>query len=114
MRDRPGTSSSRACSYSSLRVGASPRWTAADSLPSAVRVRLGRFLSVCLLLAADCAFFTLRFAACRCFCDGHKQYVEAFLRNVNWDHVNRQLAQAEAAKQGADATGLQEPSVAGR
>src|SRR5262249_55874447 len=38
--------------------------------------------------------------------DGRKQYVEAFLRNVDWDHVNRQLAQAEAAKGGADATGL--------
>jgi superoxide dismutase, Fe-Mn family len=35
--------------------------------------------------------------------DGRKQYVEAFFRNIDWDHVNRQLAQAEAAKQGADA-----------
>jgi Fe-Mn family superoxide dismutase len=34
--------------------------------------------------------------------DGRKQYVEAFFRNVDWNHVNRQLAQAEAAKQGAD------------
>jgi len=34
--------------------------------------------------------------------------VEAFLRNVDWDHVNRQLKQAEAAKAGADATGLRE------
>ena len=34
--------------------------------------------------------------------DGRKQYVEAFFRNLDWDHVNRQLAQAEAAKQGAD------------
>ena len=34
--------------------------------------------------------------------DGRKQYVEAFFRNVDWDHVNRQLTQAEAAKQGAD------------
>lgn len=40
--------------------------------------------------------------------DGRKQYVEAFLRNVDWDHVNRQLKQAEAAKAGADATGLRE------
>jgi Fe-Mn family superoxide dismutase len=39
--------------------------------------------------------------------DGRKQYVEAFFRNLDWDHVNRQLAQAEAAKQGADQTGLQ-------
>jgi superoxide dismutase, Fe-Mn family len=34
--------------------------------------------------------------------DGRKQYVEAFFRNLDWDHVNRQLAQAEAAKAGAD------------
>jgi Fe-Mn family superoxide dismutase len=33
--------------------------------------------------------------------DGRKQYVEAFFRNVDWDHVNRQLMQAEAARQGA-------------
>jgi superoxide dismutase, Fe-Mn family len=46
--------------------------------------------------------------------DGRKQYVEAFLRNVNWDHVNRQLAQAEAAKQGADTAGAREPQPAGR
>jgi superoxide dismutase, Fe-Mn family len=46
--------------------------------------------------------------------DGRKQYVEAFLRNVDWDHVNRQLAQAQAAKGGADATGLREAApVAG-
>jgi superoxide dismutase, Fe-Mn family len=41
--------------------------------------------------------------------DGRKQYVEAFFRNLDWDHVNRQLAQAEAAKQGASASGAQEP-----
>jgi Fe-Mn family superoxide dismutase len=46
--------------------------------------------------------------------DGRKQYVEAFLRNVNWDHVNRQLAQAEAARQAADASGAREPEPAGR
>ena len=34
--------------------------------------------------------------------DGRKQYVDAFFRNLDWDHVNRQLAQAEAAKEGAD------------
>jgi superoxide dismutase, Fe-Mn family len=34
--------------------------------------------------------------------EGRKQYVEAFFRHVDWDHVNRQLAQAEAAKEGAD------------
>jgi len=33
--------------------------------------------------------------------DGRKQYVEAFFRNLDWDHVNRQLLQAEAARQGA-------------
>ena len=33
--------------------------------------------------------------------DGRKQYVEAFFRNLDWDHVNRQLMQAEAARQGA-------------
>jgi Fe-Mn family superoxide dismutase len=36
--------------------------------------------------------------------DGRKEYVEAFFRNIDWDHVNRQLAQAEAAKEGADST----------
>ena len=45
--------------------------------------------------------------------DGRGQYVEAFLRNVNWDHVNRQLAQAEAAKAGADSVG-REPTPAGQ
>jgi Fe-Mn family superoxide dismutase len=45
--------------------------------------------------------------------DGRKQYVEAFFRNLNWDHVNRQLAQAEAARQGADASGAREPEPAG-
>jgi superoxide dismutase, Fe-Mn family len=34
--------------------------------------------------------------------DGRGEYVEAFFRNLDWDHVNRQLAQAEAAKRGAD------------
>ena len=33
--------------------------------------------------------------------DGRKQYVEAFFRNLDWDHVNRQLAQAQAAREGA-------------
>jgi Fe-Mn family superoxide dismutase len=46
--------------------------------------------------------------------DGRKQYVEAFFRNVNWDHVNRQLVQAEAAKEGADRSGAREPEPAGR
>ena len=32
----------------------------------------------------------------------------AFLRNLDWDHVNRQLAQAEAAKRGADESGARE------
>jgi superoxide dismutase, Fe-Mn family len=45
--------------------------------------------------------------------DGRKEYVEAFFRNLNWDHVNRQLEQAEAAKEGADRSGAQEPQPAG-
>ena len=40
--------------------------------------------------------------------DGRKQYVEAFFRNLDWDHVNRQLAQAEAARQGAQQSGANE------
>ena len=34
--------------------------------------------------------------------DGRGEYVEAFFRNLDWDHVNRQVAAAEAAKHGAD------------
>jgi Fe-Mn family superoxide dismutase len=45
--------------------------------------------------------------------DGRKEYVQAFFRNLNWDHVNRQLAQAEAARQGAEASGAHEPEPAG-
>jgi superoxide dismutase, Fe-Mn family len=33
--------------------------------------------------------------------DGRKAYVEAFFDNLDWDHVNRQVAQAEAARKGA-------------
>jgi Fe-Mn family superoxide dismutase len=40
--------------------------------------------------------------------DGRKQYVEAFFRNIDWDHVNRQLHQARAAKEGADSAASQE------
>jgi superoxide dismutase, Fe-Mn family len=40
--------------------------------------------------------------------DGRKEYVGAFFRNLDWDHVNRQLAQAEAAKRGADESGARE------
>jgi Fe-Mn family superoxide dismutase len=40
--------------------------------------------------------------------DGRKQYVEAFFDNLDWDHVNRQLTQAEAAKRGADESGATE------
>jgi Fe-Mn family superoxide dismutase len=40
--------------------------------------------------------------------DGRKDYVEAFFRNIDWDHVNRQLEQAEAAKRGADQSGAGE------
>jgi Fe-Mn family superoxide dismutase len=34
--------------------------------------------------------------------DGRKQYVEKFFDNLNWDDVNHQLAQAEAARAGAE------------
>ena len=34
--------------------------------------------------------------------DGRGAYVDAFFRNLDWDHVNRQVAAAEAAKRGAD------------
>jgi Fe-Mn family superoxide dismutase len=44
--------------------------------------------------------------------DGRKEYVEAFFRNIDWDHVNRQLAQAQAAKEGADRSGAREPAHA--
>jgi Fe-Mn family superoxide dismutase len=40
--------------------------------------------------------------------DGRKQYVEAFFRNIDWAHVNRQLAQAEAAKKGSDSIRAEE------
>jgi Fe-Mn family superoxide dismutase len=39
--------------------------------------------------------------------DGRKQYVEAFFRNLDWDHVNRQLSQAEASREGAHAVGAE-------
>jgi superoxide dismutase, Fe-Mn family len=44
---------------------------------------------------------------------GRGQYVEAFFRNISWDHVNRQLAQAEGARQGASSVGAEEPTPAG-
>jgi Fe-Mn family superoxide dismutase len=40
--------------------------------------------------------------------DGRKQYVEAFFRNLDWDHVDRQLIQAEAARRGAQESGAGE------
>ena len=40
--------------------------------------------------------------------DGRKQYVEAFFRNIDWAHVNRQLAQAEAARAAAESSGANE------
>jgi len=46
--------------------------------------------------------------------DGRKQYVDAFFRNIDWDHVNRQLAQAHAAKQGADSASKEEQVPVGR
>jgi Fe-Mn family superoxide dismutase len=46
--------------------------------------------------------------------DGRKEYVEAFFRNLDWDHVNRQLIQAEAARDGAERSGvLEHAPVAG-
>jgi superoxide dismutase, Fe-Mn family len=39
---------------------------------------------------------------------GRGQYVDAFFRNLDWDHVNRQLAQAEAAREGATRSGATE------
>ena len=33
--------------------------------------------------------------------DGRGAYVDAFFRNLDWDHVNAQVAKAEAAKKGA-------------
>ena len=38
---------------------------------------------------------------------GRGQYVEAFFRNLDWDHVNRQLEQAEAARRGASQVGAE-------
>jgi superoxide dismutase, Fe-Mn family len=40
--------------------------------------------------------------------DGRKQYVSAFFENLDWDDVNRQLAQAEAAREGAQRVGAEE------
>jgi superoxide dismutase, Fe-Mn family len=40
--------------------------------------------------------------------DGRKSYVEAFFANLDWDHVNRQLTQAEAARRGASESGATE------
>jgi len=42
--------------------------------------------------------------------EGRKRYVEAFFRNLDWDHVNRQLVQAEAARRGAEQSGAREPA----
>jgi Fe-Mn family superoxide dismutase len=39
---------------------------------------------------------------------GRKDYVEAFFRNLDWDHVNRQLEQAEQAGLGASDPGLKD------
>jgi superoxide dismutase, Fe-Mn family len=33
--------------------------------------------------------------------DGRGEYVEAFFRNLDWDHVNRQLERAESARKAA-------------
>jgi Fe-Mn family superoxide dismutase len=45
--------------------------------------------------------------------DGRKEYVEAFFRNLDWDHVNRQVVQAEAARQGATESGAREGELVG-
>jgi Fe-Mn family superoxide dismutase len=45
--------------------------------------------------------------------DGRKQYVDAFFRNINWDHVDRQVSQAIGAREGAEAAGGREPEPAG-
>jgi len=39
---------------------------------------------------------------------GRKEYVEAFFRKLDWDHVNRQLEQAERAGQAASERALTE------
>lgn len=44
--------------------------------------------------------------------DGRKQYVEAFFRNIDWQHVNRQLIQAQAAREAAERSGAREPEHA--
>jgi Fe-Mn family superoxide dismutase len=43
--------------------------------------------------------------------DGRKEYVSAFFRNLDWEHVNAQLEQARAAKQGADSARGHEAEV---
>ena len=63
--ERPGMSRSRACFSSSLRVGSSPRRTAAASLPRAVRVCLGRFLRVCFCSRAGLRLFHVRACSAR-------------------------------------------------
>lgn len=45
--------------------------------------------------------------------DGRKQYVDAFFRNIDWNHVNRQLVQAVAAKEAADLSGATEREHSG-
>jgi Fe-Mn family superoxide dismutase len=44
---------------------------------------------------------------------GRSAYVEAFFRNIDWDHVNRQVIQAEAARRGAIDSGQQESEQVG-
>ena len=40
--------------------------------------------------------------------DGRKQYVDAFFRNIDWEHVNRQLLQAQAAQHGSESAAAEE------
>ena len=42
----------------------------------------------------------------------YEGYVEAFFRNVDSNHVDRQVVQAEAARDGADRSGAREPAHA--
>ena len=39
---------------------------------------------------------------------GRKDYLEAFFKNLDWNHVNRQLEQAEKASLGASDPALQD------
>ena len=42
---------------------------------------------------------------------GRNDYVEAFFRNIDWDHVNRHLEQAEISKFAAEEMARDEPAI---